>query len=99
MSARARCHALHQPSLFSCRDSGAHAVWPCLPQVWPGEAVWPDYVSNANTSAWLTEQVASLYKQVPFGGLWYALAAAANFDGTPNKYVHCLYARHTADDY
>jgi hypothetical protein len=41
-----------------------------LLQVWPGVAVWPDFLGNANTSKWLTEQVAHFYKQVPFGGLW-----------------------------
>jgi hypothetical protein len=46
-----------------------------MPQVWPGEAVWPDYLGNANTSKWLTEQVAHFYKQVPFGGLWCVTAA------------------------
>ncbi|KAF6253912.1 glycosyl hydrolases family 31-domain-containing protein [Scenedesmus sp. NREL 46B-D3] len=67
-------------------DGSAANIWmndykgqPYVGQVWPGEAVWPDYVSNANTSAWLTEQVASLYKQVPFGGLWMDMSEPANF--------------------
>jgi hypothetical protein len=42
----------------------------CVLQVWPGEVSWPDYLSNANTSKWLTDQVATFYKQAPFGGLW-----------------------------
>jgi alpha-glucosidase (family GH31 glycosyl hydrolase) len=40
-----------------------------LLQVWPGQAVYPDYL-HPNISNWLTPQLAAFNAQVPFDGLW-----------------------------
>jgi alpha-glucosidase (family GH31 glycosyl hydrolase) len=48
-------------------------------QVWPGEAVYPDYLAAANVSSWIKEQLQALYDQVPFDGLWLDMNEASNF--------------------
>uniref|UniRef100_A0A383WFG9 Maltase n=1 Tax=Tetradesmus obliquus TaxID=3088 RepID=A0A383WFG9_TETOB len=74
------------PGYKAYDEGNAAGIWirdykgqPYVGQVWPGEVVWPDYVGNANTSAWLTEQVANFYKQAPFGGLWMDMSEPINF--------------------
>lgn len=54
---------------------------PCKPcsQVWPGEAVYPDYLAAPNVTRWLKDQLQYLYDQVPFDGLWLDMNEASNF--------------------
>jgi alpha-glucosidase (family GH31 glycosyl hydrolase) len=48
-------------------------------QVWPGEAVYPDYLAAANVSSWLQAQLQAFYDQAPFDGLWLDMNEASNF--------------------
>lgn len=55
-----------------------HNPKPCT-QVWPGMAVYPDYLSHPNITAWLTRQLRSFYNEVPFDGLWLDMSEPSNF--------------------
>ncbi|KAF8062771.1 Alpha-glucosidase [Scenedesmus sp. PABB004] len=50
-----------------------------LGQVWPGPAVYPDYLSHPNVTAWVTRVLADFQAQVPFDGLWIDMSEASNF--------------------
>lgn len=80
-----------------------------LLQVWPGETVYPDYLSNPNTTKWLTKQLRRFYQQAPFDGVWLDMSEASNFCSgmkcVPPKdnkaamhceLTHCLQATQTA---
>jgi alpha-glucosidase (family GH31 glycosyl hydrolase) len=66
-------------------------------QVWPGQAVFPDYLFNPNTYKWLKEQLAAWYQAVPFDGLWLDMNEPASFcegqfcapDPTNETSMHC----------
>lgn len=52
-------------------------------QVWPGQAVFPDYMFNPSTYQWLKEHLAAWYNTVPFDGLWLDMNEPASFcEGT-----------------
>lgn len=69
----------------------------CCAQVWPGQAVFPDYLFNPNTYKWLKEQLAAWYQAVPFDGLWLDMNEPASFcegqfcapDPTNETSMHC----------
>lgn len=66
-------------------------------QVWPGQAVFPDYMFNPSTYKWLREQLAAWHKTVPFDGLWLDMNEPASFcegqtcepDTTNQTSMHC----------
>ncbi|WIA23387.1 hypothetical protein OEZ85_000147 [Tetradesmus obliquus] len=47
-------------------------------QVWPGMAVYPDYL-HPNMSSWLTKQLSAFHAEVPFDGLWLDMSEPSNF--------------------
>jgi alpha-glucosidase (family GH31 glycosyl hydrolase) len=49
------------------------------PQVWPGEAVYPDYLAAPKIDTWIKSQLQRFYDEVPFDGLWLDMNEAANF--------------------
>jgi alpha-glucosidase (family GH31 glycosyl hydrolase) len=52
-------------------------------QVWPGQAVFPDYMFNPAAGQWLQEQLAAWHASVPFDGLWLDMNEPASFcEGT-----------------
>lgn len=69
----------------------------CCAQVWPGQAVFPDYLFNPNTYKWLKEQLAAWHQAVPFDGLWLDMNEPASFcegqfcapDPTNETSMHC----------
>ena len=38
--------------------------------MWPGPAVYPDYLAAPKVASWLKQQLSVFYQQVPFDGLW-----------------------------
>jgi hypothetical protein len=38
-------------------------------QVWPGAAVYPDYLAAPNITTWLQRQLTTFYNQAPFDGM------------------------------
>ncbi|KAF8062769.1 alpha-glucosidase [Scenedesmus sp. PABB004] len=48
-------------------------------QVWPGKTVYPDYLDNPRTSAWLTRELRHMHEQVPYDGLWLDMNEASSF--------------------
>lgn len=39
-------------------------------QIWPGRTVFPSYINNNRTSAWVLKHVRRFYEAVTFSGLW-----------------------------
>lgn len=69
----------------------------CGVQVWPGQAVFPDYMFNPSTYTWLKEHLAAWHQAVPFDGLWLDMNEPASFcegmscEGDPTNQTawHC----------
>lgn len=65
--------------------------------MWPGQAVFPDYMFNPSTYKWLKEQLAAWHQAVPFDGLWLDMNEPASFcegltcepDITNKTSMHC----------
>lgn len=47
--------------------------------MWPGEAVYPDYLAAPNVDSWIKGQLQRFYNEVPFDGLWLDMNEASNF--------------------
>jgi alpha-glucosidase (family GH31 glycosyl hydrolase) len=47
-------------------------------QVWPGDAVFPDFFKPAAVQ-WWQDQLDSFYAQIPFDGLWEDMNEVSNF--------------------
>lgn len=47
--------------------------------MWPGEAVYPDYLAAPKVDTWIKAQLQRFYDEVPFDGLWLDMNEAANF--------------------
>lgn len=69
------CHAStqHVPNSHACCSSLTQT------QVWPGEAVYPDYLAAPNIDSWIKGQLQRFYNEVPFDGLWLDMNEASNF--------------------
>lgn len=50
-------------------------------QVWPGDAVYPDFQKNETTAPWWRAQLDAFYAILPFDGLWEDMNEASNFCG------------------
>lgn len=61
------------------QNTGEIITFACVLQVWPGESVYPDYLSAPNITSWLTKELKQFYDQVPFDGLWLDMCEASNF--------------------
>jgi alpha-glucosidase (family GH31 glycosyl hydrolase) len=48
----------------------SYIVMYALSQVWPGPAVFPDYMSSAAVGPWLQRKIERFHQQVPWSGLW-----------------------------
>ncbi|WIA40775.1 hypothetical protein OEZ86_004455 [Tetradesmus obliquus] len=48
-------------------------------QVWPGPAVFPDYMSAPGVAPWLQKKIQRFHAQVPWSGLWLDMNEASNF--------------------
>jgi hypothetical protein len=55
------CSLSCQPALKNCVS--------LLLQVWPGAAVYPDYLAAPNITSWLQRQLTTFYNQAPFDGM------------------------------
>lgn len=49
-------------------------------QVWPKDAVYPDWF-NPKTAPWWQDQLTSMFKNLPFDGLWLDMNEASDFCG------------------
>jgi alpha-glucosidase (family GH31 glycosyl hydrolase) len=66
--------------LFPVTNHPLTLSWaPLTPQVWPGEAVYPDYLAAPKVDTWIKAQLQRFYDEVPFDGLWLDMNEAANF--------------------
>lgn len=58
--------------------SAANTDEPFVGQVWPGDAVYPDFM-HENTADWWKGLVGEFHKNVSFDGLWLDMNEASNF--------------------
>ncbi|WIA20052.1 hypothetical protein OEZ85_005917 [Tetradesmus obliquus] len=77
-----------QPGFRAFDEGNRDDVWikdtsgrPYVGQVWPGAAVYPDYLAAPNISSWLQRQLTTFYRQAPFDGMWLDMNEASNFCG------------------
>ncbi|WIA37090.1 hypothetical protein OEZ86_014060 [Tetradesmus obliquus] len=52
---------------------------PYLGQVWPGAVHYPDFTSLSKTWPWWQQQLARMYSQVQFDGIWIDMNEPSNF--------------------
>lgn len=47
--------------------------------VWPGFTVFPDWLSNANSSKWWHKEISDYFEKLPVDGIWIDMNEAASF--------------------
>ncbi|KFP91630.1 Sucrase-isomaltase, intestinal, partial [Apaloderma vittatum] len=53
-------------------------VTPLIGEVWPGEAVYPDF-TNPDCTSWWVEECKIFYDTVPYDGIWIDMNEVSNF--------------------
>lgn len=58
--------------------NAANTSEPFVGQVWPGDAVYPDFMAE-NTGNWWKQHISTFHSNVSFDGLWLDMNEASNF--------------------